>query len=119
MSPENLRDYDKKRECLKPQAILTRALQPQREGSLNKTPRDKKRIPNQARQPLSVPDKANQVRADDFMGEALKWGGRFKTFEITELRNFRALPRIFSMQRLFFAPLTCQLINQKMSDIMF
>ncbi len=51
---------------------------------LNKKSRAKKRILQRARQPLFLPDKANQVWSADFMSDSLYAGKRFRTFNVID-----------------------------------
>ena len=58
---------------------------------LNQKRRAKRRIPQRARQPLFLPDKANQVWSADFMSDSLYAGKRFRTFNVIDDYNREVL----------------------------
>ena len=58
---------------------------------LNMRRKGKRRLPNRNPQPLSVPDGVNQCWSADFMSDALWYGKRFRTFNLTDDYNREAL----------------------------
>jgi putative transposase len=51
---------------------------------LNHKRRAKRRIPKRMRQPLTVPQRPNQVWSADFMSDSLYYGNRFRTFNVID-----------------------------------
>mgnify|MGYP001559458192 CR=1 FL=1 len=58
---------------------------------LNQKRRAKRRIPRRIRQPLIIPQRANQVWSADFMSDALYAGSRFRVFNVIDDFNREAL----------------------------
>lgn len=58
---------------------------------LNMRRKGKRRLPNRCSEPLSVPDRINQCWSADFMSDALWYGKRFRTFNLTDDFNREAL----------------------------
>jgi putative transposase len=58
---------------------------------LNQKRRAKKRLPKRIRQPLTVPQRPNQVWSADFMSDALYVGSRFRAFTVIDDFNREAV----------------------------
>ena len=58
---------------------------------LNQKRRAKKRLPRRIRQPLTVPQRPNQVWSADFMSDALYVGSRFRAFTVIDDFNREAV----------------------------
>lgn len=58
---------------------------------LNHKRRAKKRLPKRIRQPLTVPQRPEQVWSADFMSDSLYYGSRFRTFNVIDDYNREAI----------------------------
>ena len=58
---------------------------------LNQPRRSKRKLPERPREPLIVPQRANQVWSADFMSDALYHGPRFRTFNVIDDFNREGL----------------------------
>jgi len=59
--------------------------------NLNQKRRAKRKLPKRERQPLTVPERPNQVWSADFMSDALYTGTRFRTFNVIDDFNREAI----------------------------